>query len=494
VLVAIEGAVQVGDALVRKAAAAALLGFGVNAESAIKTLRLDKLPTTDSGKVRRRELARLYAERHPGAGHDAKPRPSDRSAPGLAARLLPLIGSLRKPRTVRALFERVFPGRTVADGDTFVALGGDSLSFVEVSIALEEILGDLPRDWQNRTISELERARAPRALLHDVDTTLLLRFVCIVSIVTGHFTELPIGGATFMLLTVAGYNFSRFQLPSVLGASSVAPILWSAARIAIPLLLVIAAIEVKHGDFDLASLALLNNWHDARDADIDFWFVELLTQVLLFMAVLLAIPALRDSIRRNTFLFALVLLVAALGAAVLGPLAWSTTHLYDRVPHMLLWLFALGMLVENARTAAMKAAVAALIVATPLIVWNRGELPFWIAHGREWVWVGGVLLLYVERIPVPYPVNKLAYWVGGASMFIYILHWSVRSAWQGIAPVQSVFLEITVAILAGIAAWWIWDFGTRMLVRVYTNWREAGLSRASGSSRGGGVTFPPTSP
>ena len=46
-------------------------------------------------------------------------------------------------------------GRPVGKQDTFAALGGDSLSYVAVSVAIEEVLGELPRDWHRRTIADL---------------------------------------------------------------------------------------------------------------------------------------------------------------------------------------------------------------------------------------------------------------------------------------------------------------------------------------------------
>ena len=48
---------------------------------------------------------------------------------------------------------------------TFRSLGGDSLSYVQVQLALEEYLGHLPDDWESRTIDELERAGYREAVL-----------------------------------------------------------------------------------------------------------------------------------------------------------------------------------------------------------------------------------------------------------------------------------------------------------------------------------------
>ena len=48
---------------------------------------------------------------------------------------------------VHAIYREILKARQVSDTDTFVSLGGDSLSFVETSQRLERQLGALPADW-----------------------------------------------------------------------------------------------------------------------------------------------------------------------------------------------------------------------------------------------------------------------------------------------------------------------------------------------------------
>jgi hypothetical protein len=381
------------------------------------------------------------------------------------------------------VFARAFPGRDVLDTDTFVGLGGDSLCFAEVSIALGDVLGQLPDHWQNLTIADLEGARSRRSWLQPVDTALLLRFVCIVEIVTGHFTWWPVAGGTFALVAVAGYNFSRFQLPNVLATGSVRSILYTAARIAIPTVVVIAAIQCRHLDLDLAQVALVSNWHDAAAQELDFWFVEMITQLLLILAALLCLPAVRRYAAHGTTRFTVLLLVTGAALALLTPLAWSSAHLYDRVPHMLFWLFMLGWFIQQATTPARKTAAAALLLVLPLLVWGR-EIPLWIGHGREWVWGAALLLLFTTKIRVPYPINRLACWIGGASMFIYITHWSVRQVWHRITPIENEFIDVAVAIAAGVVAWWVWEQGARALIKAVRAWRGAPAEQAQGQMSG----------
>ncbi|MEJ7801013.1 MAG: non-ribosomal peptide synthetase, partial [Ilumatobacter sp.] len=92
---------------------------------------------------------------------------------------------------VARAFAGVLGDRSVGPTDTFVSLGGDSLSYVECSIRLEAALGTLPPDWHLTPIAELDSHtrsshRGHRARLGRIDTTILLRAVGICLVVATH--------------------------------------------------------------------------------------------------------------------------------------------------------------------------------------------------------------------------------------------------------------------------------------------------------------------
>lgn len=45
---------------------------------------------------------------------------------------------------------------------SFVELGGDSLSFVQASRVLEELIGHLPQRWETLPVCQLAELNAPR--------------------------------------------------------------------------------------------------------------------------------------------------------------------------------------------------------------------------------------------------------------------------------------------------------------------------------------------
>lgn len=71
-----------------------------------------------------------------------------------------LTGGTGQWSSVEEIFRVHFPALTITPSDTFVALGGDSIRYVEMTLCLEEHLGSLPSDWHRRTIGQLEALHA----------------------------------------------------------------------------------------------------------------------------------------------------------------------------------------------------------------------------------------------------------------------------------------------------------------------------------------------
>ncbi len=70
-------------------------------------------------------------------------------------------GEARRAAQLRAAFGAVLGRDDVGDADSFVVSAGDSLSYVEVSMRVEDVLGSLPAGWHTLTIAELAGRHAP---------------------------------------------------------------------------------------------------------------------------------------------------------------------------------------------------------------------------------------------------------------------------------------------------------------------------------------------
>ena len=386
--------------------------------SCIELLTPPEMPRLPNGKTDYRALAAMAAEQ---AG--AVPRGGD----------------------VAAAFCDVLGRASVSEHDTFASLGGDSLSYVEMSLALEEVLGHLPEDWPHRTVAELGACARRRGRGARLETNVVLRAAAVVLVVASHMTAFWPAGGAHLLLALAGHSFARFQLgaadvPGRLGRAAS-----SIARIAVPASIWIGVVMLVAGGYGLGTLLLVNNY--AGDASFSggrwhYWFIETLVQLLIVLALFLSIPAVRRLERRDGFAFAVGLLGLALAFRFdllgIGP---EPNHIFRT--HTVAWVFLLGWAIQRAATPGRRLAVSALVLAC---------VPgFFGEPVREAVVMGGLLLLiWVPVVVVPGRLSKPIGLVAAASLYIYLTHWQV---WPALADVLPIGVVLPLTIGAGIAAW-----------------------------------------
>ena len=68
-------------------------------------------------------------------------------------------GEQREWGGVADIYSAILGVRHVARDQTFDGLGGDSLAFVQVSLALEQYLGKLPDSWESKTVARLDELK-----------------------------------------------------------------------------------------------------------------------------------------------------------------------------------------------------------------------------------------------------------------------------------------------------------------------------------------------
>ena len=359
----------------------------------------------------------------------------------------------REPDTtaaLRATYARVLGYDRVDPDTTFVQLGGDSLSYVEMACHLEELLGRLPPGWPDLTIRELAGAsstpatvaaapgsatsgpllgaecRPPgvqhryRPLLARAETSVLLRAAAILLVVLAHLDISSVRGGAHLLLAMAGHTFARFSLSAVRASDRVAPLLRSLARVAVPSVIYISVLTALTDRYSLANAVLLNHVFGPQRWRLawSFWFIEVLVTILVALALVLAIPAVRRLERRHrTLLPALMLGLGLLVRPdVLGP--GEATLRYYR-PLLVFWLFALGWLIQvSAGT------VGRLLVSGLVLVTLGDYFPTEPTRGQV-VQLGLLLLIWLPALPVPRLLGMVVRRVAAASLWIYLTHWTV---------------------------------------------------------------------
>ncbi|MGN9908795.1 AMP-binding protein [Phytohabitans sp. LJ34] len=348
------------------------------------------------------------------------------------------------------LFEKVLDTTGVTPDHSFVTLGGDSLSYVDMSLRLEKAIGHLPPQWHTLPIREL-RPAVDGGGRRSLETSVALRAIAIVLIVGTHATLFNVSGGAHLLLGVAGFNFARFHLTDARRTERLRHITTAATRVAVPSIAWIGAAIVLLGAYEWPSLLLVNSVAGRREGGTGwhFWFIEALVYILLAAAALLAVPAVDRLERRRPF--ALPLAVMALGLVTRYDLL--DLHPEHHLPSAVrvFWLFAIGWATAKATTKWQRLAVTAAIV---------GTVPGYFGDpSREAVVVAGlVLLVWVPSLPSTGAVNRVTAVLAGASLYIYLTHWQVYPRLDHhnalLAVVASLAVGIGYAALAGRVPGW----------------------------------------
>jgi acyl-CoA synthetase (AMP-forming)/AMP-acid ligase II len=346
-------------------------------------------------------------------------------------------------RTMFAAVLQIDPA-TIDPDASFVDLGGNSLSYVTMSVRLERALGRLPADWQRLPLRELESM--PKQTRRwwpwwgaTLETSVALRAVAIVLIVGSHAGLFELWGGAHVLLGVAGYNFGRFCLTPVPRTDRVRHLRNTIAWIAVPSVAWVAIALLLTDDYTPTNLLLANKFlgpHDSMTAG-RLWFVEVLVWILVALAALCWLPAMDRLERQRPFAVAVAFL--ALGLALrydilglhLGRDAWFTVLAF--------WFFAVGWAAAKSSTTLQRAAVTAV-----LIVGLHGY--FGNTHREALVLAGFALLIWLPALRCPPATTVVAGVVAEASLYIYLTHYQIYPLFGG-HTLQGVIVSVVVGVL-----------------------------------------------
>ncbi|MEU4887925.1 MULTISPECIES: AMP-binding protein [Streptomyces] len=411
-------------------------------------------------------------------GGPAERRPSARREPA-------------RPADLCALYAEILDRDDVTEDSSFTGLGGDSLSYVEMSVRLEEALGRLPGDWHTRSIRELTAAApAPRRAgrRRALETGVALRAVAIVLIAGSHIPLFLVQGGAHILLGVAGYNFARFHLTAAARPERVRRLGRSMAYIAVPSVVWITGAVLFADGYDPENILLLNSvvgTHEGRQ-EWHYWFVESLLYILVLLAAVLAVPALDRAERRFPFGFPLALTALALVTR------YNLPGFDLRAPHLtalvVFWLFALGWAAARAGTAGQRLLLTAVVLATVPGLFPAGDGQ---ALRTAVAMTGLTLLIWVRNLPSLGPLNRVAGLLAHSSLYIYLTHFQVYP----LLKEHSALLALIASLAVGVAYATVVTHLTRRLPALLRRrgWPApppGGKSRESGEIEGSGQPRP----
>ncbi|MGE8062872.1 amino acid adenylation domain-containing protein [Pseudomonas sp. NPDC089547] len=406
---------------------------------------LEALPLTPNGKVDKRAL----------------PAPFDDSSN------LPLSPLAEKLSTAWA---RILQVPRLDARLSFVELGGDSLSFVQASRVLEELIGHLPERWETLPVCQLaELNTPPKGAWRVMEMPVFVRMLAIILIVVGHLSEFDhwlIVGETSVLFLVSGISLARFQLKAIEERGDARTLFRSLAAIVVPTLLYTALIQLVFDRLHWQSLLLVSNWFPASEVSVfNYWYIEVLVQMILIIGLVLSIRRVRQVVLADPFR-CLIIAACALVAldVLLSRFVFDASALFNRVPQHFLAVMVLGMAVHHADTTARKwvaSAVAVLVV---------GELDLMAIAGVGWeafshyvdIALPAMLaLIWVRSVPVPALVARAGAVIASATLYIYLTHFQFQSLADHVF--NHPLFEVALALAGGVLVAYGWNTLLRLL-------------------------------
>jgi hypothetical protein len=428
----------------------AVVGLTGLPTSAVRVVRVAALPRTSSGKPDYAALSRQAARTV--ADTSSTPAPVT-------------------PQAIRDLYAVLLGRPDATTHDSFVDLGGDSLSYVEASTRLGRALGTLPTGWQRLDPVALARTgRRRRRFTAPVDVSVALRAVALTLILVSHADLAQLQGGAHVLLAVAGYNLARFQLAHGDRHARVRSLLRSALAVAIPASLWIGAVTLVTGDYRWQTAVYLNGvtgtgrWND----DWQFWFLEALVWCYLGVAALVAIPWVDRWSRGRPFAVAAAVLVACCAAryALVGVEAGAVERYQAPV---VMWCLALGWAAAAADTPVRRLVVAVAAAGS--------TIGFFGDTRRELIVVAGVVLLLADRaVPLPRIFVTIVQAVAAASLWVYLTQWQV---YPGLEDAGHPYVAVLAALAAGICAHLAYE---RVSPTALVRWRSRTRRRTASST------------
>jgi amino acid adenylation domain-containing protein len=417
---------------------------------------LDELPMLPNGKVDRKQLR--------------APQKSD-----LVAERRYIAPKTQLERELIADLEEVLQLNGIGAEDSFVALGGDSLSYVSMQMSLERRLGALPQDWGELSVRELAGRGVSTSKVRMLDTCIAIRAAAILIIVAGHADFFSVArGSTGALFLVTGFLLAKLQLPQVLQRDSARPLLSLVGKIVLPVMAYTAATSCVGALPHYSNFLMVANLFamPARGIEPHIWFVHALLQMLLIYALLFSFAAVRSWLEKDAFRFCVLVFVVATAVRLGSPLffAWlqdpasiTQGHPVHRLPTTHFATLALGMCMYFSNTTPRKVLTLGLLLGYWLLSEHFLGAPVTIM-----LLFGGILVFFRE-IPTVDWIKRVAYMLAAASLFIYLTQfiWVKALHMVGI-DLGSHGLETLLSVAGGVAAW----FGWNQLRRLGNIWRK----------------------
>lgn len=424
---------------------------------------VDAIPLTPNGKIDRRALPPINLEA---------------TSSNLSQDLSPVVAKLA------AAWADILEVPHIDAHLSFVELGGDSLSFVQASMVLEELIGPLPAQWETIPVRELgertKEAASSMFSLRAMEFPVLLRVMSILLIVIGHlqlFTDWPIAGETTVLFIVSGISLARFQLQIITERGSVHTLLKSIVTIAVPTLLYALLVQIVFDRVHWQTVLFVSNWFpESVVGYFNYWYIEVLLQMIAIIGIALSFERVRKTLMTNPFRnLVIASCVLAVADLVINPYVFDADTLYNRVPQHFLSIMVLGMAIHYANSTTRKWVASVVTVAVLggqdlLLIYGNGAPGVDISQYVDIAMPAVLAVIWIRSVPVPGLIARGLALIASSTLYIYLTHYQFQSLARHI--IEQPVVAVMFAIVGGIGVAYAWNKAVRVVLMRWNKGRK----------------------
>lgn len=447
VLVAVEGSASLEA--VEIAATQTLASMGVAAPDAVNVVHVGSLPLTETGKVQRRILTQQFADIS-----ITKTNPACEGGK---------VGT-DSIDSIRIFYQSLRPSLPLTGDASFASLGGDSLSYVQATIIIEEALGHLPPQWERMPISSMvgvaksTKKSGTFLKFRSVEGEMLARMFAITLITMSHvwypleWFGVGVGGGAALLISIFGYNIFRFRYNILLGNRPFRIVPTIFLRYILPYYAVIIFFAIREG-FHWQAFFLSGVFFSGPPGALHmYWFFESLFHLCIMLGLIFSLPSVRRAISNHPDRMVLMLVAGAIFVRIAVESIRPVLGIAPRTPDAFLYLALGGLGIAAARHLQTRVAVAAMMVATQMFLWGADE--------SQWVVlaIGLACLILLPRVSIPAPLATVVRQVARSTIYIYLCSGFVIRIFQVALKNEFLWGHFFATFIVGIAAERFVDF------------------------------------
>ena len=425
-------------------------------------VELPEIPRLASGKIDFQQVQKIaeaaLTERRSSLD-TADPARSGSWLDRMVHRVADVIGIQRQNfKNIAAAYAWVFNKRQIDPGESFVSLGGDSLSYIVVSDVIQNHLGHLPADWEKMPIAELDAVGRSQRAKFTIPSDVLIRALAIMGVVAAHLSLSPFEGGSNVLMILAGLSFGKFMWAdnpqAVVGAIGK-----RMPNLLFPSLIMICLAFAWTGEFRWPTLLFFENLITRTDPYwfAPLWFLQVLFQTYILLALISYTPGVAKFGARNEFLFAVLFTISAVAVkCVLAVSLGTDVQTGEYLPQYFFWQFGIGWMIFASKTKTERMVTFGMLVASILLVHslrdftgdNSGD-----PHRMALIVLGCGFLLLFERVRMPKAVGVGVSLVAMASYYIYLFHLTLWTVERGVLGILPPIVEFVLVMIGSVGVW-----------------------------------------